>query len=414
MTKLTKSYHWIYFFLYPFGTLLYYLKNFRKPAAKNVMWAFTIFFGLTIAIGSESQGSDIQDYTADIVKLHNVNFTFKSSVEYFENSGEVDVLRTFLSILVSRFTGNGYVLLMVYGLIFGYFFSRNMWFVLEKVQGKLKFATLLLIACLFLIDPIWQIGGFRFWTATHVFLYGLLPFLFNGNKKNLIWCFLTPVVFHYSFVVPVLILLIYLLGGNRLTIYFSFFVISLFISELNISRVNSFIENYAPTALVERSSSYRDVDEVKQYREGETAQPTAWYARYKSKFLQWPVYSFLILLFWKSRNIVRQEKSLLRMLSFCLLFTGFANFLTSIPSGGRFLSLAALVAVVLLTIYIQNRPQEKLMNKAIKLSLPLLVLFIIVSIREGFYYTSLFTIIGNPFLAVLSIGQNISLNDIIK
>ena len=102
------------------------------------------------------------------------------------------------------------------------------------------------------------------------------------------------------------------------------------------------------------------------------------------------------------------------MFSFCLLFYGLANFLTSSPSGGRFLSLAALLAVVILTIYIQNRSQERLMNTAIKLSLPLLALFIIVSIREGFYYTSLFTVIGNPFVAIFSIGENISLNDIIK
>src|SRR5690554_7418682 len=116
-----KSFHIIYFFLQPFFTLLYYLKNFRKPAAKNVMWLFTIFYAATFAIGVESQGSDIVSYMDDIVELNKLQLDFKGAVEYFQASGEIDISRTLIAVTLSYFTGNGYYLIIVYGVIFGFF-----------------------------------------------------------------------------------------------------------------------------------------------------------------------------------------------------------------------------------------------------------------------------------------------------
>src|SRR5690554_3927162 len=152
--------HWTLFLVNPLITLFYAIRYFRMPSAKNIMWGFTVFFALTIAVGKESQNSDIVSYMAQVTELYGTSFSFSTAIEYFQNKEEIDILRTILAITVSRFTENGYVLLLVYGLIFGYFFSRNMWFVFDRLQGKLKWITVLLIICLFLITPIWKMGGF--------------------------------------------------------------------------------------------------------------------------------------------------------------------------------------------------------------------------------------------------------------
>ena len=408
-----KSYHWIYFLVQPFFTLVYYLKNFRHPAAKNIIWAFTVFFGMTIAVGEESQGSDINRYMDEMVYLHGINFDFRQAIDYFEKSGEIDILRTFLSIVVSRFTDNGHLLLIVYGIIFGYFFSRNMWFVLDRVHGKLKWPSLILIWCLFLETPIWDMGGFRFHTGTHVFIFGLLPYLFDGKKKSLLWCYLTPVIFHFAFVAPLFILTLYLIFGNRIKLYFVFFLFSFIISEINIGPLNNLLENNAPEVFLERTDSYRNQEKITEFRKGGSGE-RVWYARYYRKLLIWSVSILLGIFYIKNRNFINSHTSIKTLLCFSFLLFGYANILSSIPSGGRFLHAAAILSLALLILYIQNYEYRSVMRKAIAISSPFLIIFIIVSIRESWYFTSLQALISNPIISLFTIGENISLNDIIK
>lgn len=414
MSYQNKSYHWVFFYLQPFFTLIYYLVNFRKPAAKNIMWAFTIFFTMTIAIGIESEGADINAYMEDVKLMSEFKWSWNELVKYYQESGEIDVFRIFFSYFLSRFTDNGYILLLFFGFIYGYFYSRNMWFILDRVQGKLKSASILLLFCFFLIVPIWYLGGFRFWTATHVFVFGLLPYLFTGKKKTLLWCFLTPFIFHYAYIVPVLILTIYILYGNRIKIYFYFFLLSLLIGEINISPINSIIESYAPQTFVERSSSYRGEEKAESIRAGEVAETKVWYIRYLNKFIHWPLYLLLILLYQRSYKIIKKDIKLLRLFCFTLFLYGFANIFSAFPSGGRYLSFVGLLAISFMVIYIQNNVQEKLITNAVKFTFPFLILFIIVKIRTSWFLFSMMTLIGNPFIALFNMGENISINDIIK
>src|SRR5699024_1226601 len=97
-----------------------------------------------------------------------------------------DILRTIIALAVSRFTASQSVLTLVYGIIFGFFFSRNMWFVLERFKGKIRLITILLFCCFFLVIPIWDINGFRFWTAAHIFVYGVLQFLFDEKWRGIL------------------------------------------------------------------------------------------------------------------------------------------------------------------------------------------------------------------------------------
>jgi len=105
---------------------------------------------------------------------HQPFLTINGAIEYFKYSGEIDVLRTFLSYTISRFTESQAILTMVYAFIFGYFFSRNIWYVFGLLKGKISFLEKVLLLALILVVPIWLINGFRMWTAFHVFMYGLL------------------------------------------------------------------------------------------------------------------------------------------------------------------------------------------------------------------------------------------------
>jgi hypothetical protein len=264
------------------------------------MWLFTIFYGTVFSIGSENSNSDINRYVEEIDFLHLMSYDFNGILQYFYLSGEFDVLRTFLAFIVSYFTGNGYYLIIVFGAIYGYFYSRNMWYVLNRLEGKTKSFTRNLIFCLFLVIPIWFMNGFRFWTAAHVFVFGLLPYLLEGKKKQLIWCFMTPFLFHYSFLILLIPLSIYLLLGNRIKSYFILFILTCFVSNIDIIQFNNLLSNFAPEILLERSVNYRGEEKVAEFRTSEFDDKRVWYARYYTKILSyvlWFFYNFYLSVF---------------------------------------------------------------------------------------------------------------------
>lgn len=411
----STSYHFIYFLLQPFLTLLYYLKNFRKPAGKNVMWLFTIFYAFTFAIGVESQGSDINSYIHDIPLLHAKNLDFSGFLVYHKITGEVDILRNTLAYIISYFTGNGFYLIIVYGAIYGYFYSRNMWYILERLNGKLKIFTRIFLFALFLVVPIWYLNGFRFWTATHVFMFGLFPFLFEKKKKSLIWCFITPILIHYSFLVALVPLIIYLIIGNKLRLFYIIFITSFFISAVNITQVNSIIEEYAPQSWADRSASYRNEKKVERLRtEGKFSDDEVWYVRYSGIAVKYSIGIFLLVFYWTFKRKIHENQELFRLLSFVLLFYGMANILSTIPSGYRFLHVANLLALAFLTLHFQNNKINRDLVYLANATSPVFLLFIIVGFRLSWYSFSLMTILGNPITALFTFGDNISLNDIIK
>ena len=402
----------ILFLVWPLLALASAFRNYKSHWAKNMLWAFVAFYGFCFAIGAENSGADIVRYVAQYQELHDVNMTFATAQRYFIESGEIDIARTIIAIILSRFTDSQSVLTLVYGIIFGFFFSRNMWYVLEHFKGKIRPITILLFICFSLIVPIWNINGFRMWTAAHIFIYGLLPFLFEGKRGGVIISSLA-ILMHYAFIVPVGILYMYLLLGNRMMIYFVFFLATFFIAEINLTAFNDIVESYAPEIVQERTAGYRGEDYVESYRDdAETSK--VWYALWYGRALKWSVMGFLVVLFLKGRDFFKKNKGWARLLSFTLLFYGAANLFSSLPSGGRYVAVANLCAVALIALYVQNREQEVVMKRFILAATPALILFVVVSIRMGLYSMSATSILGNPIIAMFLTGEYVSLNDAIK
>jgi len=403
----------ILFLVWPFLALVSAFRNYRSGWAKNILWAFIAFYGFTFAIASENDRTDIVRYVEEYQNLYKVEMTFAAANEYYEQSGELDITSTIIALILSRFTDSQSILTLVYGIIFGFFFSRNMWFVLERLEGKLKLITIILFICFFLVIPIWNMNGFRFWTAAHMYIYGLLPYLFEGRKSGIIVSSATILV-HFAFIVPVVILFTYLIFGNRLVIYFTFFLATFFISEINLTVFNDYIEKYAPEIVQERTASYRGEEYVEDYREGSMNKDRVWYAVWHGRALKWSVMGFLVVLFFKGRSFFLENEGWLRLFCFVLLYYGVANLISSLPSGARFLTIGDLGALALITLYLQKREQEVVMERFVWAALPALLLYLVVSIRTGLYSISATSVIGNPIISLFLTGEHTSLNDVMR
>ncbi|WP_232835160.1 EpsG family protein [Pleomorphovibrio marinus] len=394
--------------------MLIALRDLRHKHANNILWLFTAFVGLTWAMRDGSTSDSIR-YMEKVALLHHSSISF---LEYYIASGEIDFFSLAITYFVASFTENGYILMVFQGLVYGFFFSRNMTFVLKQLNGNLKFISIIFFLTFFVVVPIWNFNGFRFWTATHVFIYGLLPYFFEGKRKSLIWCFITPFVFHYAFIVPVLILSLLLVLKNRLNLYFGFFVFSLFFAELDLKLFNAYVEQYVPQQFQERSQSYRSeakFERAQEVREvGDFSVEKSWHAIFYKKALTWSMYAFLLYYFFRRKHLQAKHPRMVYILSFVLLFFAFANILANLPSGSRYLSVVSLFTLAFLTINTQNSIGDRLSKRISWVIAPLLLFFFIVSVRQALYFFSVTTIIGNPFIALFTIGDNINLDSLIK
>ena len=407
-------FRWIFFLMNPFASMIVTFLDFTSENAKNLFWAFCTFFGFTFAIGDESSSSDINRYLLELQWMFNQDeFTMADSVQYFVLSGEIDMLRTFLSYIISRFTDSQAVLTTVYGFIFGFFFSRNIWYIFSFIDRRLTIIEKILFLALILVVPIWFLNGFRMYTAFHIFMFGLLPYILENKKKKLIWVLLSVLV-HFSYIVPISILLVYFIFGNQLKLYFFIFILSIFISDLNVNNINQYVEKYAPTLLDERSASYRAEDRVEQTKKNYENSTKNWYSTWYLIIIRWSLIVVLFYFFIFADARIKYISEWKKLFCLTLLFYAFANVVIAMPSGIRFLSFALFLTLTMIILYITQFRSDSRFNNLILLLGPAFLLFIIVSIRIGLYSTSLTTILGNPILAIFTAGENISINDLLK
>ncbi|MBF6608097.1 MAG: hypothetical protein ITG00_05110, partial [Flavobacterium sp.] len=183
--KQNKAYAFLLFLISPLLVVILAAKDFRKSWAKNIIWLFVIFYGATFVISNDKIDANRyrdQLYEFSIQELTPVNIF---SMVYGPESQVLDILQPLLTLTVSLFTTNFHVLFAVFGLVFGYFYSRNIWYLLDRTEGKLEWSAVILMMTFAFVVGFWEINGFRFWTAAHIFFYGVFPYVADRNRKKL-------------------------------------------------------------------------------------------------------------------------------------------------------------------------------------------------------------------------------------
>jgi hypothetical protein len=397
------------FLFWPFLSLISSIRNRESPWAKNIFWLFCAFYGYTFIINSE--GVDAYRYSQWFISLRHLDFTLSNFIStlYTKETNYIDILQPLISFIISRFTSNPHWLFAAFGFVFGYFYSRNIWFLFENIKTKYSLTTILFLLTYILLIPIWQINGFRFWTAAHVYLFGLLPYLLKNEKKYIGIAALSVFV-HFSLIAPVAILIIYAFVGNRRTFFFLLFIITLFISELNISLIKQQLA-YLPEFFQRKSDIYLYEGAMNVQQHGISL--TNWYVRYYGTILKWISYSYLIIVYFRGKSIYRNDSRINNIYCFTLFLFAFINLADLIPQGIRFNAICNMLVLFLICYipYSGALPVEERIFRAI--SAPLLLIIIIVSVRRGFDYTGISSILGNPLIAPF-INNDIPLINLIK
>jgi hypothetical protein len=392
-----------YFILFPFLGLINAIRHYRSSWAKPTMIAFVAFFGLSMV---KSDTVDSTRYVQNLEMMYNSNKDFATIQNSFYNGegGQADVYVTLVTFVFSLFTDNGNLLFMFFGLVFGYFYANNIWMVLTQSKGKLHWEQHLLLAAFSMVVGFWTINGVRMWTAAHIFFYGGFLYLFQDRKKGMLIAACSMLV-HFSFILPFTLLLGYSLVRLNFRFLYIFYIASFFIAELNVEFIRTTLESNLPDFMQPKVKTYFNDDYLEGYEE--VAVAVNWYVLYYKKILTYFTVIFISVIFFKASPNAQTKK----LLGFSLLFLSFANILSLLPSGARFLNVAFLFALATSFIIMSNT-RDVFITKSVRLLSPLLILFCIISVRLSLDYFNV-TTLTNPIVVFLT-DINQPLIDFIK
>lgn len=396
--KSLKLFWAILFLIYPFLATLLALRHYRLGFSRNIIWLFVIFSGFTFVISSGGDALRYRDYFLDWTTTR-ITFSNFFQMLYSEDSGYLDIAVPLINFVLSRFTSNPHILFAVFGLIFGFFYSRNIWFLFNQSGPSVQWKNVVYILTFAFIIGYWEINGFRMWTAAHIFFYGVFQYVFQ-KRKNGLWFAAISIFFHFSFMFPVGVLFIYILTGNRVSFFFWFYVITLFFLEIELSVVRDLLTNILPDIFQPTVSGFTSEEYIETLRE--ETQTYNWRYFLYGKSISWSVALLMTVMFLKGKTFFEKNPPLHSLFSFTLLFLAAANLISNVPSGGRFLSVGYIFAMACVFLYYQHKGLSIIEKTLQFITIPLLLFFCLGKFNISLITSNILLILGNPILAIFA------------
>lgn len=394
----------IFTFIWPFGGLLYSIFYWKNSNIKNIIWLFCVFFGAVFIYNTGS--ADSVRYAkyfenAAVLSFQNIISSF------YEKKGIIDLYVPLVSYFISLFTANVQILFTFYAFVFGFFYSRNICYLIDKIEKKNNIYIGILLIFYILINPIWNINIVRFFTATHIFVYGAMPYIFEKKKSMLLWIFLSVLV-HWSFVFAVMIFFIWKFLPKRINLFFIFYVSTLFINTINLKLID--VKKFG--VIGQRISLYANNDAVQKY--GSNLEKLSWHVTLSNEITEWAIQLYIIILYFIIKKRFSNNESFINLYTFSLFIYSFSNLMNSInfPEAYRFVDLSLLFVLPTIILTISYIHDKSLKINLFLLSIPIIftILFIV---RIGMDFYGLNLLFGN-FISVGFIKDSNNFITIIK
>lgn len=393
--KIHSSFGYITFVLSPIISLIIAINNYRCKWAKNVVWAFTAFYAFHFS--APNKGADINAYIKKFLFFTNKVYSTPDFIKslYSEQSTTLDIIEPLTSYLVSQNTNNYHFLLLIYGIYFGFFFSRNIWFFIDKTKNKITIQSFAILMLLIVEIGIWDINGFRFWCAAQIFIYATINIVILKNFKGYLFLILACLM-HLGLLLPAVIVILFRSVKIPLFLLFLFFLFTFFLAELDMEVIRTSINNYAPSFLSNKLNLYTSEAYIEVVNE-----TTDSYSMYYqlSKIIRIGIILFFTSILYINRKMFNKD-IMFRLFIFYLLLGSFANFLSQMPSGGRYLLIADFILYGVMFYFVQEYKKIKF-YKYIIYAVPILLIYAFYNFRIiGIHTFNIHHFFNNPLVSL--------------
>ncbi|MEN9790666.1 MAG: hypothetical protein RLZZ63_324 [Gemmatimonadota bacterium] len=397
------------FLLNPFFAAVFSLARRNQRNLTLVAMCFCAFYGASQLISNEKDNGRYRD---KFYEMHDRQVTWTSFREsLWDGQTTVDVAIPLISFVAALVTRNERILFAVFGIVFGFFYGRNLQFVYSHLpRSKIPPFLALLVAVAALVVPFWAgLSSVRMWMGAHVFFYGASRYMSYKQARYLLFVAAAGLV-HFSFTVVALMFAAFYFTRlrRREGLWFALFVATFLFAEIGAGTVREIIRGYAPAIYESKAEAYTEGSYVEDY--SELTKQRSWHARYYQPALFYSICFLLVLTYRRTRRrriLTDVERA---FLSFAFVVFAFANSITFLPAGSRFYWVASLFAMIPIIKYYQHATSRTMIHLT---TIPILF-WLVVSIRDGFDLITLATIISNPVIIWGGGYTDISLMSFIK
>lgn len=336
----------VLFLLNPFISAIASLKNIRDGVSHKFLYLWFLVFGIGFCAMNEA--ADSFRYVEDFMVESRYTWaqymqevrewaTFESNIK--------DIYTLTVNVLVGKFTSNYHWTYLIYAAVFGYFYIRSLRLFLkyQKVQNNVIFYLLLFLFCY--SNPIFNINGVRFWTASWIAVYASLQIVLEKKYYYFLLLVITPLV-HGTFLIWISLFIISLISGRFNKIWKVLFVASSFVSAVSFLSILDNYSGYLPQFMQNLIWSYTQSEGALKKMSGELTAALPLYARIFNALPGYFILFLSYLIVFNSKKFTDNPTSKHTYQIFIVLAT-WTNFLSAIPSVYRFKALVVPFIVIL-------------------------------------------------------------------
>ena len=392
------------FFVWPFAAFVYSLINYRRRSSQIIMVLFTGLYAYSMM--AESAGLDLYRVLESAKLYATLSFdqfwAIVGGLYGQSDDAGVDVYRDLVAFFVTRFTNDGHVLMMVYGLIYGWLYVMSLKALLSVNRIKNVYTIFILISfsMIFSMD---QVAGVRFATAAYVMFIGVFRFLQTKQLKFLIVAALSGLV-HFSFLAVLVVFVLYwwLKPGN--VILYFLVIITFFAGNFFGSSVVNFLDSLGGS-LGSRAGLYTAQETI--------ADQTVWFVKYREEMMA--IYMVLFILIVKIRNVKLREKRIhSQMYGLSLALLSLSNITGNIPHAGyRYQFVAVMFFMAYVYVLYRFNSNNQTIKRLSLLAIPFFLLQIAYALRSILSYSPFTLFFGfSPMVLFMKVEQTVW--DVIK
>ena len=346
------------FLLNPFISAIVSLKNIRDGNSHRILYLWFLVFGIGFCATNEA--ADSFRYVEDFMMESQYTWgrylqevrewaTFESNIK--------DIYTLTINVLVGQFTRNYHWTYLVYAAVFGFFYIKSLKIFLkhQMIRNEIVFYALLFMFCY--SNPIFNINGVRFWTAAWIGVYVALNLFVERKYRMIPLLILMPLV-HGSSVIWVAIMMASLLLSRFQKVTIGLYLASSFVSAVSYLNILNDYSYMLPQFMQNQIWSYTE-SEMALERMAGISQYGAAYADF---LIALPGYFQILLciLLILNRREINQNKEAGILMTVMLALAAITNFLSGIPSMGRF---KAFVIPFLVIVWSMNHDVLKKYDK---------------------------------------------------
>ena len=322
------------FFLNPFLSAIVSLKNIRDGVSHRILYLWFLVFGIGFCAMSEA--ADSFRYVEEFMMESQYTWgryllevkewaTFESNIK--------DIYTLTVNVLVGKFTSNYHWTYLIYAAVFGFFYIKSLKIFLkhQMVKKEIVFYALLFMFCY--SNPIFNINGVRFWTAAWIGVYVALNLFVERKYRMIPLLILMPLV-HGSSVIWVVIMLAAIILSRFQKVTIGLYLASSFVSAVSYLNILNDYSYMLPQFMQNQIWSYTESEMALERLAG----ISEYGAAYADFLIALPGYFQILLciLLILNRKEIYQNKKAGILMTVMLALAAITNFLSGIPSMGRF------------------------------------------------------------------------------